>query len=222
MFTSDGFLIGAYRSASTANAFNAAVAREQQGGGALSWVPMQYCAGRCCGTWVATDLEQLLLTPAPDTVNNTANSTLQLGPDEKDITPSVSGSFSFDALVMPRFCTLARKASQFTAASSQQLHCPRRCQVACCADFARGKRMFDSHNDFEQCAPNPCAYRCSLPGNASAVIGRQRSGEQAGGVVRASLTMDLLKRPYLRAITVQNSRTTGGPNGTNLQSESLE
>jgi hypothetical protein len=219
MFTSDGFLIGAYRSASTVDAFNAAIASEQQGGGPLSWVPMHYCAGRCCGTWVATDLEQLLLTPAADTGNNTGNSSLQLGPEEEDKTPSDSGSFSFDAQVMRRFCPLTIIASLFPSASppqqQQQQHCPRRCYVACCAKFVRGQRRFDSHNDFEQCAPYPCADGCSLPGNASAVIGKGIT------LPRASLAMDVLKRQYVRAVTAQNSSTPPLSNATTLPSESL-
>jgi hypothetical protein len=64
MFTSDGILMGFYREAENVDAFNAAIAHEQLGGGSLLWVPMQNCSGRCCGTWVAENRQQQLWTPA--------------------------------------------------------------------------------------------------------------------------------------------------------------
>jgi hypothetical protein len=103
MSTSDGFLIGVYRAAKTVNGYNAAITREQQAGGPLSWVPMQYCAGHCCGTWLANGLEQQLLTPAEDDSSFEGASRVDLIADgtQRD-------SYSFDAGVMKRFCALAQ------------------------------------------------------------------------------------------------------------------
>jgi hypothetical protein len=207
MFTSDGFLIGVYRSAGTVDDFNAAIAREQQGGGALSWVPMQYCAGRWCGTWVATELEQQLQTQAA------SDSDLQvasLGDLAIANDQTRNDEFTFVDDVMVRFCALV-KASTFAPAAGAlllpQQRCPRHCQVACCALFARGSHQFDSHNEFEQCAPNPCARGCSLPGNSTALIGQGQSYRAA------EVGPNVLKRQYVRAASVQGARTSTGQNG---------
>jgi hypothetical protein len=181
MFTSDGFLIGAYRTAKTFSDYNAAIAHEQQGGGPLSWVPMQYCAGRCCGTWVAEGLEQQLLTSEAD------NSSLEFVPDvylPVDAIQSWNYDIRFDSGVMTRFCALAQATksspratvspvspnSVAPAPAQQQQQCPQRCQVACCARFANGSMDFERQNEFEQCAFNSCAFNCSLSGNSSASV----------------------------------------------------
>jgi hypothetical protein len=63
MFTSNGTLMGVSRKTETVDA---AIVLEQLGGGPFLWVAMQNCSGCCCGTWVAEDLQQQLLSPAVD------------------------------------------------------------------------------------------------------------------------------------------------------------
>lgn len=210
MFTSDGFLIGVYRIATTVNAFNAAIALEQQGGGPLSWVPMQYCAGWCCGTWMAEGLEQQLLIPAADNATFEGASSVDLPTDG---TQRVA--HSFDAVVMKRFCALAQASRQSATPAGagpaphpaqQQQQCPQHCQVACCADFANVSMTFDRHNNFEQCAANPCAG-CSLPGNSSAVISGA-VGRRPRFSSKAALSAAVLKRQYLRAASVVESNSS--------------
>mgnify|MGYP001806711700 CR=1 FL=1 len=111
MFTSDGFLIGVYRTAHTLGEFNATAVRE--GPGPLLWVPMLYCSGLCCGTWVSEkDLEQQLLTPA-------GNGSVQTVAKEDLADDRVTNSWYFDADVMSRFCALAKDSSAMPAARAQ-------------------------------------------------------------------------------------------------------
>jgi hypothetical protein len=145
---------------------------------------------------VSEDLEQQLLTPAA------GNSSLQTVAKEDLTDDRVANSWYFNADVMRRFCTLAKSSAAVPAAGAQRQHqCPQRCQVACCASFARGSKRFDRENDFEQCVPNPCALNCGLPGNASAVIGKERSENLIFAVPKttATGTADVLKRKCLRA-----------------------
>jgi hypothetical protein len=218
MFTSDGFLIGVYRTARTRDEYNAAIAREQQGGGPLSWVPMQYCPGRCCGTWVADDLDEQLLTPAAD------NSSVQVVPVWQltyDSTPSFSKDNRFNQVVMTRFCTLAEgqnNSSVAPATTQQQQKCPRRCQVACCAKFAIGEMHFDRDYEFEQCAFSPCAYGCSLPGNSSATF--VASCAPPSPRPRASPPYNVLKRQSLRAASAVGSNLSMGANASGAATSS--
>jgi hypothetical protein len=224
MFTSDGFLIGVYRAAKRLFDHNAAIALEQRGGGPLSWVPMQYCAGRCCGTWVADGLEQQLLTPTTNDSNFEAASSVELTIDD---TPS--HVYSFNAGVMARFCALANASLAAPAQAIRQQQCPRRCEVACCAKFANGSINFDGHNDFEQCAPNSCAHGCSSPSRFMvAAVGTQRPLEPP--VVPGNFTMaaaavssDVLKRQYLRAASAveANSSMDAGASGAVTRAGSL-
>jgi hypothetical protein len=223
MFTSDGFLIGVYRTADTIKAFNDAIERDQQAGGPLLWVPMQYCAGRCCGTWVAEGLEQQLMTPAKDVSNLQEVQQQEIAADE-----SASEQYKFDADVMRQFCSHENLSSVIqipTGALAAQQQCPRRCQVARCAEFATRKRpegatRFDSRNDFDQCASNPCALGCTLPGNRTAAIGVKE------GVLRgASSNINaVLKRQYLRAASARESNPSMGasPSVTESSSGSLK
>jgi hypothetical protein len=226
MFTSDGFLIGIFRTADTTKAFNDAIERDQEAGGPLLWGPMQYCAGRCCGTWVADGLEQQLMTPVNDYSGVQEVQQQDIAADK-----SASEPYKFDADVMKQFCTQAKPSPVIripTAQPSQpdpnrpdQQQCPRRCQVACCAEFAKGVIRFESRNDFDQCAPDPCARGCTLPGNRTAAIGVKE------GVLRgASSDINaVLKRQYLRAASVwgSNSSTSGRPSdaATSVPSGSL-
>jgi hypothetical protein len=189
MVTSDGFLIGAYKTADTVKSWNRAIAFEQQGGGPLLWVPMQYCAGRCCGTWVAEGLEQQLLTPAKD-----SSALQEVQERDNSVDKSASEHYRFNADVMKRFCAQTETSSATpTALPAQQ--CPRRCQVACCAEFSKGKKRFNSDNDFMQCASDPCAHGCTLPGNRTAVLGLEEGVFGAA----SSPAQSVLKRQYLRA-----------------------
>jgi hypothetical protein len=45
---------------------NEAISKERQQQGPLMWVPMDFCIGACCGTWVAEGLEQQMLSLAFD------------------------------------------------------------------------------------------------------------------------------------------------------------
>jgi hypothetical protein len=208
MFTSDGFLLGVRRTAFTVAAFNAAIARERQGGGPLSWVPMQYCAGHCCGTWVATDLQQLLLTPAVGSSSLTPVSAGDLARHLADDSVTV-GYREFDAEVMKRFCAASSSVAAVKPAHTHQ-QCPRHCQVACCAKFANGTMQFDMYTTFEQCAIDVCALGCSLPGNPKAVIGKAPEGPRPEA---ASATSDVLMRQYLRGGTAQGSPASMGRRG---------
>jgi hypothetical protein len=147
---------------------------------------------------VSKDLEQQLLTPA-------GNGSLQTVVKEDLADDRVANSCYFDADVMSRFCALAKDSSAMPAARAQGQHqCPQRCRVACCASVARGSKRFDSENDFEQCVPNPCARNCSLPGNSSAVIGKERL-ETLNSLplpkVTATVTADVLKLQYPQVAT---------------------
>jgi hypothetical protein len=211
MFTSDGFLIGVYRAAKRLLDYNAAIAREQQGGGPLLWVPMQYCAGRCCGTWVADGLEQQLLTPAANDSSVGVASSVDLNIDDTAI-----HVYSFNAGVMARFCALTNASSVAPAQAIQQQQCPRRCKVACCAKFANGSMNFDGHNDFEQCAPNPCAHGCSSPsGVIAAAVGTPHALEPPAvpgnfTMAAAAVSSDVLKRQYLRAASAVEANSSMG------------
>jgi hypothetical protein len=69
MFTSEGLTLGVRREIKTVDA---AIVLEQLGGGPFLWVPMQNCSGRCCGTWVAEDLQQQLVNPSEPPIQDIA------------------------------------------------------------------------------------------------------------------------------------------------------
>jgi hypothetical protein len=82
--------------------------------------------------------------------------------------------------------------------------------------------MFDFHNDFEQCAANPCAFGCTFPGNSSAVIAGAtdwRSAHSSKAVVSSAI----LKRQYLRAASEAQSNSSIGRGASDAaaSSESL-
>jgi len=189
-FTSDGFLIGAYRSPADAKSLNAAIARERQQQGPLQWMPMQYCSGACCGTWVAEGLEQQMLTPL--------DSSFRKGYAEDLPTDFKADVYLFDAANMKQFCARPEQKqdlSQFCAPS---------CQAACCALFAKdGARFALPSSPFMQCHGDSCGG-CAVSGDfGREIIERQKS------LPAAHASASVLTRQYLRAVSAQSRPATG-------------
>jgi hypothetical protein len=227
MFTSDGYLIGAYRSPADADSMLAAIDQEQQGSGPLEWVPMDYCSGKCCGTWVADGLVQQLLTPvnsSSSSIGSSSSSGLQRVGEEELPTDSHPGlSVLMDERGLQALCD--NRTANATDGQAQPLLCPRRCAVACCARYAQGVRALDRQL-FQQCSagvcgPEQCMPLAGVPGvrarplvllasladrlAAAAAALKAKLAAQDGpvtnGGARASPDVDVLRLQYLRAVS---------------------
>lgn len=175
MFTSDGYIIGAYRTSVEAQ-YTEKGSTEAD---ILTWQPMYYCTWPCCGTWVADGLKTKLLQPVPLTPSQGVESlTSDQLPEDTD-----SGYTMNSRYLLRDVC-----ASQPNASDT----CPLRCIVACCKQIASN----DLHHDhmgkyhFSQCSGTVCHgcefYETSVaPSNVETILMRpfvREVSQQSAGV----------------------------------------
>lgn len=189
MFTSDGFLIEANRMPDNAKEGNEAISKERQQQGPLMWVPMDYCSGACCGTWVAEGLEQQMLSLAFDDSMKGADY-IDLA---RDPTGYVSHYFVADA--MRQFCSNTPRAVHVPS-------CAPSCHAACCALFATaGDQPALPSSRCMQCQGDKC--QGCRPSHGSII-----RAKGIGGGPPATAPYFVLRRQYLRAAVAAASPAT--------------
>uniref|UniRef100_A0A383W3C7 Leucine-rich repeat-containing N-terminal plant-type domain-containing protein n=1 Tax=Tetradesmus obliquus TaxID=3088 RepID=A0A383W3C7_TETOB len=156
MFTSDGYLIGAYRPVEDVKVLTKLLEIEKRLG-PWQWRAMRYCSGKCCGTWVSTGFDAASLAVAA--VNQ---SQVQAGGSTKASSAPPSGESALhDAYysVDPS----SERCAAMRAGDASGFTCPPRCRVACCAkeDAPHDLVSLSSHH-FWQCSVQACLRSCGF------------------------------------------------------------
>lgn len=162
MFTSDGYIVGAYRR--TLPAGN----KEQVGSEAdiLLWQPMHHCTWACCGTWVAEGLFQHLLQPVPqmpgaNSVRTITESKLPSdGVKQYQLNPELRTTACVGKPA-PRTPVLGNTPASPPGSPG----CPQRCLAACCKQLESGEATMGAFF-FSQCSGEVC----QLCGFAKSVV----------------------------------------------------
>jgi hypothetical protein len=159
MFTSDGYLIGAYRSVTNATALRRQLELEKRLG-PWQWRTLRYCSGKCCGTWVSTGFDAKTLAGAKA---------------QPQVQPSSPGNASAaaeapgggaEAAEFPSYGldpSRSQRCAAMRAGDVSSFTCPPRCRVACCAqeDAVYGSVEM-SHHHFGQCSVQACKRSCGF------------------------------------------------------------
>jgi hypothetical protein len=156
MFTSDGYLIGAYRSVTNVTELKKMLELEQQLGPWL-WQPMTYCPGKCCGTWASTRFDTETLAAVGASTQAQPGSSQNASALARPPGVASEGAFSpygVDPSSERCAATRAGAASSFT--------CPPRCRVACCAEEGVYFAVKMSNHPFWQCSVQACMRSCGF------------------------------------------------------------
>ena len=185
LFTSDGYIIGAYRR-TLPDRNSEQVSREA---GIFLWQPMHYCTSACCGTWVADGLITNLLQPIPKTpginVRTVQESKLPTdGVMQYELNPELRTTACVGR--PPPKSVLLGGAAASTPGSPG---CPQRCLTACCKQLTSGDTIMGKFL-FSQCSGEVC----KLCGFSQSVVAGWSS-------------MNVLMRQYVR----DKSRGPAGP-----------
>jgi hypothetical protein len=150
LFTSDGYIIGAYRTLSDPN--RELVSREAD---IFKWQPMHVCTSACCGTWVADGLIPSLLQPVPKTpgtnVRTIQESKLPTdGLTQYELNPELRTTACIGK-PPPKSVLLGGAA----ASPPGSPECPQRCLTACCKQLTSGDTIMGNFF-FSQCSGEVC------------------------------------------------------------------
>lgn len=154
MFTSDGYLVGAYRPVRDVTDLPQMLQVERRLG-PWQWRPMRYCAGSCCGTWLSTSFDAKSLdvpaTKAQAQAGRAVNAPASTAPPGGGAESDVPRLYGVDGL--GEDCA-AMRAGQVSSST-----CPTHCQVACCAleDADRSGYVQMLRHRFWQCSELTCA-----------------------------------------------------------------
>lgn len=188
LFTSDGYIIGAYKMSVPEGSTPAQAEGESD---IIDWQPMHYCTWTCCGTWVADGLIDQLLQPVPDT------------PDSDGVQEIISTRLPQDSYVDPYVNDDLRQDLSTTVCVGDPLPqidgqdppqaaepgsdgCASRCVAACCGSLADGETTI-SRFIFPPCSSDacrPCGYVKPVTGPITAA---------------SSSSYNVLMRQYVRA-----------------------
>lgn len=139
MFTSDGFLIGAYRVPPINASQWQEIAKIEKQQGWVTWKPMAYCSGSCCGTYM---VQKLNLSIQSSQLAQVAEQPVMEVPDPgrsapvvlAELTPTSTCTFVLSPVVLSSFqWDWGYNASMLVINSTKLLNCPQRCKVGCCA-----------------------------------------------------------------------------------------
>jgi hypothetical protein len=134
LFTSDGYIIGAYRR-TLPDRNSEQVSREAD---IFLWQPMHYCTSACCGTWVADGLITNLLQPIPKTPGINVRTVQQSKlPTDGVMQYELNPELRTTACVgrpPPKSVLLGGAAASPPGSPG----CPQRCLTACCKQLTSG------------------------------------------------------------------------------------
>lgn len=159
MFTSDGYLIGAYRYATNITVMTELLEAEKRVG-PWQWRTMHYCPGECCGTWVSTGYSTTPLAVAVAQSHTPASSAMGAFTEP-------SGGPGLIGLVDSSM----ERCAELRAGVVSSFSCPQRCRVACCAEadvqhLSAGMiptAPMVSSKYFAQCSVGACSKSCGFP-----------------------------------------------------------
>jgi hypothetical protein len=186
LFTSDGYIIGAYRT--TENVFEEKADSEAD---VFEWQTMQYCTWACCGTWVADGLIDQLLQPIPDTLGANNVQSIRTGalPKDSDYGYDLHSDLSTTVCVgkpPPR-----RKRNKIDEIPPGSPGCPKRCLPVCCKQLDMGERFMGSYT-FSPCSGVVCGVLCGYgqatvgAANVAQTLFRQYVREASRGPISAA------------------------------------
>lgn len=165
MFTSGGYIIGAYRISDEAGSTKK-TAKEAD---IITWKPISYCTWSCCGTWVADGLIAHLLQPVPVT---SAQSKGIEKLNAKELPQDTELQYTLKPNLLHTVC--AGKAgtqenNRWGMNATRGFSCPSHCPVACCKQLANTSdpdRNFMGQFHFSQCSGTVCSG-CGYIGNTA-------------------------------------------------------
>jgi hypothetical protein len=202
MFTSDGYLIGAYRPVTSVSEMKTMLELEKRLG-PWQWRPMRYCPGKCCGTWLSTGFDAKSLAAvaasAQAQLGNTKNVSVPDQPPGVTAEPNDYTSAAVDPSSERCAAMRAGAASSFT--------CPPRCRVACCAkeDVGYFSQVKMSNHAFWQCSVHACKRSCGFELTIAAAV--------TGPYTPKTVALYLAQKSKGKPAKAGGARISGGSGG---------
>jgi hypothetical protein len=175
MYTSDGYLISAYRISESPHNHN--TSSPQAEADLFDWQAMMFCPSACCGTWVADDLVQQLLVPVPRPSRNATIGSMQNGLKvtslyKTDYPKDSVETVLLDAEMRSTACNgMPFKNNNGQIMETVPAACGQTCYVACCKQLIGGNQLMGWHH-FSQCSASsclPCGFQTTRWGMAHSV-----------------------------------------------------